>query len=52
MVGEEDDNQYRCPDCNVDVDFHTLECPECKGKWSVEEIVSREVKKYLSFLEE
>lgn len=38
MYGEEDDNDYDCPICGVELHHFTYECPKCKRKWTIDEI--------------
>lgn len=38
MYGEEDDNDYDCPICGVELHHFTYECPKCERKWTIDEI--------------
>lgn len=38
MYGEEDDNDYDCPNCGFELPNNKFECPKCKRIWTIDEI--------------
>lgn len=38
MYGEEDDSDYDCPNCGVELHHYKNECPKCKRIWTIDEI--------------